>query len=41
MEDRLGWTRAVPASLDLWPVWTCHVHLSRPEDVEQLATAAH
>lgn len=22
MEDRLGWTRAVPASLDLWPVWT-------------------
>jgi transaldolase/glucose-6-phosphate isomerase len=22
MEDRLGWTRAVPASLDLWPAWT-------------------
>jgi hypothetical protein len=22
MEDRLGWTRAVPASLDLWPEWT-------------------
>ncbi|HTH64137.1 MAG TPA: hypothetical protein VL563_05615 [Gemmatimonadales bacterium] len=21
MEDRLGWTRAVPASLDLWPTW--------------------
>lgn len=22
MEDRLGRTRAVPASLDLWPAWT-------------------
>ncbi len=22
MEDRLGWTRAVPASLELWSVWT-------------------
>lgn len=22
MEDRLGWTRAVAASLELWPVWT-------------------
>ncbi|HET9709463.1 MAG TPA: hypothetical protein VFP39_14290 [Gemmatimonadales bacterium] len=22
MEDRLGWTRAVPASLALWPQWT-------------------
>lgn len=22
MEDRLGWTRAVPASLELWPAWT-------------------
>lgn len=22
MEDRLGWTRAVPASLELWPVWS-------------------
>ena len=22
MEDRLGWTRAVPASLALWPEWT-------------------
>ena len=22
MEDRLGWTRAVPASLALWPNWT-------------------
>ena len=22
MEDRLGWTHAVPASLDLWPAWS-------------------
>src|SRR5262249_61795426 len=22
MEDRLGWTRAVPTSLELWPRWT-------------------
>ena len=22
MDDRLGWTRAVPASLELWPEWT-------------------
>jgi hypothetical protein len=22
MEDRLGWTRAVPASLERWPAWT-------------------
>ena len=22
MEDRLGWTHAVPTSLELWPVWT-------------------
>jgi len=36
MEDRLGWTRAVPASLDLWPAWTRFAAAARRDGLDHV-----
>ncbi len=36
MEDRLGWTRTVPASLDLWPAWTHFAAAARRDGLDRV-----
>ena len=36
MEDRLGWTRAVPASLDLWPAWTSFAAAAQRDGLDRV-----
>jgi hypothetical protein len=36
MEDRLGWTRAVPQSLALWPTWTRFADAVRADGLDRI-----
>jgi transaldolase/glucose-6-phosphate isomerase len=36
MEDRLGWTRAVPASLELWPAWTRFAAVAQRDGLDRV-----